>query len=499
MSGKTAFQAVIDITPNQQTHLRVTTNLKGVQLALPKPYQKQADELHAFKLNAYFSDAQAPLIRMTYQDYLGLTFAFEKTNNQTRLARAQLHFGKDEYALQPQRGLYITGNVNSFTWEDWQPILTPYFSPQPKTPNNSQHKTESTLKKIDVQIDTLSGYKQTIKHAHVIVSQLAQQWKVVVSSDKVVGTLMLANDIWKGGIQASFAKLYLTSFGAKANTKDLNPERIIPLQANIDDFNYAGTTFGKTVFNINHIKYGINIDTLTIQNPLYQLTTHGSWIRNNNRDLSIFSGTLQTDQLGDLLHKENFTDHLAGTAGTASFTLSWPDSPSNFQTTDLQGEITCEYKNGTITGLDNATNEKIGFGKLINLFSLQTLTDRLTLNFDDLTKSGFKFNKMKGKMNIENGKLTTKNFYIDGPVAEIYMSGNIGLKAKNYDLLIRINPYFTSSLPIIATIAGGPLVGAATWAASKVVRYGIEKVIVYEYQVKGTWKDPVITKVKHRA
>ena len=271
----------------------------------------------------------------------------------------------------------------------------------------------------------------------------------------------------------------------------MDPAKIIPLKLTVNDFSYAGRTFGSMSLAVSSVKNGLHINELSIKNNIYQLNTQGEWLRIKGKDQSSFSGSLVSTDLGKLLKEEKFTTHLSGGDGHANFTLAWPDSPSNFQSMNLEGDIDAEFSDGTITGLDAATNEKIGLGKLINALSFQSIAQHLTFNFKE--KDGFYFSVAKGRVDIKNSRLNTNNFYVDGPVAEIYMNGSIGLKAQDYDLSIKINPYFTSSLPIIAALAINPLVGAATWAASKVVRYGLEKAIVYEYHVGGTWKAPVIT------
>ena len=80
-------------------------------------------------------------------------------------------------------------------------------------------------------------------------------------------------------------------------------------------------------------------------------------------------------------------------------------------------------------------------------------------------------------------------------VAEIYIKGDLGLKKQFYNLNVTVNPYITSSLPILATLVGGPVVGVATWAVSKLARAGVRKAVIYQYHIGGTWKDPIVKNV----
>ncbi len=94
-----------------------------------------------------------------------------------------------------------------------------------------------------------------------------------------------------------------------------------------------------------------------------------------------------------------------------------------------------------------------------------------------------------------NGQATLKKMTIQGPIATVDLLGNINMVQSTYALNVTVKPHLTSSLPIIATIAGGPVAGAAVWAASKVVNPILNKVTEDQYTVTGPWSNPVIKKV----
>ena len=92
--------------------------------------------------------------------------------------------------------------------------------------------------------------------------------------------------------------------------------------------------------------------------------------------------------------------------------------------------------------------------------------------------------------------MNTQDSYIDGPVAFASMKGDLDLIKHLYDVDLRVSPYITASLPIVATIAGGPIVGIATWAASKLINKGMQQISAYTYKVSGPWSDPVVQQVR---
>ena len=73
----------------------------------------------------------------------------------------------------------------------------------------------------------------------------------------------------------------------------------------------------------------------------------------------------------------------------------------------------------------------------------------------------------------------------------IELNGRIGLAAKDYAMHVKITPYVTSNLPLVATLVGGPIVGVATWVADRMISSQVSKATTYQYLVTGPWANPV--------
>lgn len=131
-------------------------------------------------------------------------------------------------------------------------------------------------------------------------------------------------------------------------------------------------------------------------------------------------------------------------------------------------------------------------GKLLSILSLQTIPRRLKLDFSDLAQKGYSFDIFKGSFQIHQGVMNTDDSYIDGPVAFGRMSGDLDLINHLYDLDLRIFPYITASLPLVATIVGSPIAGAAVWAVSSLASKGMQKISGYTYKISGPWMSPVV-------
>lgn len=146
-----------------------------------------------------------------------------------------------------------------------------------------------------------------------------------------------------------------------------------------------------------------------------------------------------------------------------------------------------QLKNGRITHLSKATEEKLGLGKLLSILSLQTIPRRLQLDFSDLSHQGYSFDIFQGNFIIKDGIMSTQDSYLDGPVAYAGMKGDLNLPKHTYNLNLKISPHITASLPVVATIAGGPVAGVAAWVANNIISQSMQKFLgtVIKYQGHG--------------
>jgi uncharacterized protein YhdP len=170
--------------------------------------------------------------------------------------------------------------------------------------------------------------------------------------------------------------------------------------------------------------------------------------------------------------------------------LDWPGNPADFQLATVEGKIKLE------TGKGRLVEVKEGAGKLLNVFNLNSLQRRLSLDFTDLTKEGFSFDKIKGSLVIGDGNAYTEDFVIHGTSATIEISGRTGLADRDYDQLVKVTPQVSSSLPLAGALAGGPAVGAAVFLAERLVGKNFNRMAQVRYEVSGTWDNPVYTRLK---
>src|SRR5690606_28995202 len=90
------------------------------------------------------------------------------------------------------------------------------------------------------------------------------------------------------------------------------------------------------------------------------------------------------------------------------------------------------------------------------------------------------------------GRARTDLLRIDGPAAEIRISGATDLRAREYDQRIEVLPKTGGVLPAIGAIAGGPVGAAVGAVAQAVLNKPLKQAARTVYRVTGPWEEPVV-------
>lgn len=280
---------------------------------------------------------------------------------------------------------------------------------------------------------------------------------------------------------------------SKAN---FSPGDIPNLNLVIDDFKFNNLNIGQVNLKSTSFSNKWKLESCQIKTPEYLLTVQGVWEKIGKKDTTTLEANLHLSDLGAALARFGIVPAVEAQRSDLIFKGSWPGALHDFSLEKMVGDLKIVVRDGRITHLDKATEEKLGLGKLLSILSLQTIPRRLKLDFTDLSQDGYSFDEFKGSFKLKDGVMNTQDSFIDGPVAFASMKGDLDLVNHLYDVDLRISPYITASLPIVATIAGGPIAGIATWAASKLINKGMQQISAYTYKVSGPWDAPIVQQVR---
>ena len=314
-------------------------------------------------------------------------------------------------------------------------------------------------------------------------------WSIDIQNPLIVGNLFVPNNRrqqWQG----HFSRIYLPKI--KGKKQELNPQKWPSLNISVDDFHYGKRSVGKVELQTTQTKAGLQINKLDVAAPLFYVKALGLWGCKAGQLKTTLSGQFISHNLGALFEQWGATRALEGGEGHADFSLRWPGSPNQFEAAHLDGHVKASFRNGRMTELGESAESELGFGRVLNLLSLQSLP-KLPLTLANLTKKGFAFNLFQGDFSLMRGIAKTKNASLVGDVAWVQVKALIGFAKKNYDLHLEIVPNITSSLPLIIGIAGGPFAGIVAWIANQVLAPQVGRTAQVNYHIAGSWNKPVIT------
>ncbi|QTS83662.1 YhdP family phospholipid transporter [Coxiella endosymbiont of Amblyomma nuttalli] len=309
-------------------------------------------------------------------------------------------------------------------------------------------------------------------------------WLIDIHSPLIIGALFIPNNHrqqqqWQG----HFSRVYLPITQEKKQKLDL--QGWPSLNISIDDFRYGKRLIGKIELQTTKTKIGLKVNKLNIATPLFYMHALGLWNYKVGKSKTTLSGQFISCDLGAFLKQWGLTRILEGGEGNANFSLRWLGSPNQFEVAHLYGHVKASFRNGRMTEFGESAEFELGFSRLLNLLSLQSLP-KLPLTLANLTKKGFAFNAFQGDFSLMGGIARTKNVSLIGDAAWVRVEGLIGFTKKNYDLHLTIMPNITSSLPLIIGIAGGPFAGIIAWIANQVLSPQVSKAAQVNYHITGS-------------
>ncbi len=495
VTGATPYQAQLFLSSPDQSqpdHVVIQSDLKGISVNLPAPYNKLADASVPFQLDLILNEGQFLKAKLDYAKLISAAMQIEKTKQGLQFVGGELRFGGQSANWQNGAGVLIAGRMNELDVAVWQQYFT-------SLQNSSNAKTNSDMKllrRVDLNVNGFNLLGQQLHHAHIQASCNADVWSLQLASDEIAGQIQMPEGRTGQPIEAHLQHLNLTLPTIKQAEQAIDPRALPALNIDAIDVRFANKNIGHVFLRTVPTRSGLSIQQLQIDENNLKLNARGDWTGSSSRSATNLQGDASSAHVSDVLQQwgVSSTNFVAG-KGDVSFNLNWQDAPYRLSLAGLTGTFSIKLGEGRIIEISESSNAEMGFGRMLNIFSLSSIPRRLSLDFSDIVQKGYSFDYMKGDFTLKEGSAFTEGMRFDGPIARVDIKGRVGLKAQDVDLMLGVTPYVTSSLPVVAAIAGGPVAGVATWFVSKVISSGVSRVTTYQYQVTGSWSNPVWNKI----
>lgn len=491
-TGETAFVAGFEIKKingETKTVYSLDTDLEGTELKLPQPLAKTADAKTPLHVAMQFADNKTLIISGNYNNQLKSLIGLEKNAaGKLNFKTGNIRLGGEDAMLPKTPGLTIDGHMAQLDSTE----LSNYVAGFSKS---SKGESSVKLNKINLSFNELILFGMKLNQATVTALTQAGGWNIQINSPAIAGQITIPQNFRQAGIQGVFQRFFIdAAMFVKGNSSSINPGKIPPLNLQVQNLVYGQRSFGQVNLVSAPAGNSMQIQKLTARLPDFNLTATGQWEGYGKNHATVLNGTFSTQNMGNALKSWQVTGSLMGAAGDGRFNLKWPGPAYSPVLAGLNGSFSFSLNRGQIINIGESSQREMGIGRILNILSLQSLPRRLTLDFSDFTSGGFPFDSMQGDFNIQNGNAITSNTNLKSSIAAVATTGRIGLGTQDYDLRITLIPHLTGSLPVAATIVGGPVVGAAAWVANKVVGPVVGHITSATYKVTGPWANPNIVK-----
>lgn len=483
--GSANVSTRIDLEVDQPIQIHIETNLTGVTLDLPEHYAKSADDIRQFSADISVEE-NAPLkLKLNYSDLLGAALILNRSNDSFDLIGADLRLGKGDAVWPQGKGLYITGALSDLNAEKIKTYINM---------SNSHSDMGLQLKLIDVVVDQLDLGSIKLTKARLQLVPAKNSWSITVTSPEIAGTIDVPVPFTsKAPIVAELQRINLNALsGGSKPAADLIAKQLPPIKFSADDVIYSNANLSNVSFNTIPSANGMVIQAFSIKSANLNLQGSGDWVQSGANHATRLHGKANSNNVSKLLSSLGVDAHnFVADRGDFTFDLNWSAAPSALSLVSLSGSASVEIGKGRIVGLSQENDAKMDLGRMLNLFSLQSIPRRLSLDFSDVFSKGYAFDSVKADFKFDRGNANTTNMRFEGPLAKVEIRGKIGLAAKDFDIILSITPYVTSSIPVAATlITGQPVIGVAAWAVNKMIGGEVNKVATYYYAVTGSWLNP---------
>ena len=465
-------------------NLRLSSNLEGVAVNLPEPFAKPAQERRPLTVGIARLAQPDRLMQISYGDVLQGVMALEFSQLHAEVQRGQLMIGTGEVALPDEKLLLVTGRLPRFSLVRWLPVLA------------GMQGGGGPPVKVELDIGELEVMRHVLRDIGLQVQTAGLVQEISLTGKSARGDIEISRT--SRGIERVVANMQWLRLGSVPETADvpdipgIGPADFPELHISIGELSINDINFGDALLDTVRTADGMGVKQLVLASRMLELRATGNWRGKRGFDRSWFDIEITDGRLEHLLDAFDYAEQVDRGELSGTINAGWQGAPWNFEPERAEGRLYLKIRDGQLETV------RPGAGRVFGLISLHSLPRRLSLDFDDLYKKGFSFDRIEGNFVLDGGNAYTDDLQIEGPAARIDITGRIGLADRDYDQLVTVVPNVSSGLPLAGVIAGGPAVGAALLLAEQLLDNELDKMAERRYAVTGPWTDPVYEKLERR-
>jgi len=482
MRGTTDWRGTLTMR-QQRFDLVVNSTLQGLAVNLPAPFMKTAGEVLPLRFERRFTGEQQERIAVTAG---GLVSAIlhrrAGAQGGSVIERGAIRLGKGAVAEPERAGLTVTGDIRSLDLDAWLGML-----------GGDKGVASAGVSVFDLNIGELEMFDRRFAGVAIKGGQQAGALQAEVRGRDIDGAVNWRAQ-GKGRLMARLRRLSLPEKDVRdppaPQPASASSPELPALDVVIEEFSLVDRVLGKLELQATPEQRDWRIERLRLTTGEGVLNVEGLWQSWLTQPRTQVNVRLDVSDIGKFLTRFGYAEGVRRGTAKVEGMLSWAGSPQRIDYPTLSGNFVLDAAKGQFVKLEP------GIGKLLGILSLQSLPRRISLDFRDIFSEGLAFDEIVGAVTVAKGVASSDNLRIIGPAARINMSGQADLARETQNLRVKVTPQFSDSVAVAGALIGGPVAGVAAFIAQKLLKDPLGQIAAYEYDITGTWVDPVVTKIE---
>ncbi|MDM7323196.1 MAG: YhdP family protein [Gammaproteobacteria bacterium] len=472
--------------------LNLRSELVGLTIDLPPPLSKSADVRRPTEARLTWRNGILDRVQLRQP---GQLVAHLELSEGRRIRVGDIQLGETEGEMPSQDGrLLIEANLPTFDLAAWQAALD--------TSLGDDAQTLPTRIDLRARLGNLKALGGTWEAMQVDGQRDPTGWRLRLESPNLSGLARIpARPTPAEPLSLDLVRLILNPDDTpRADTEPAqppppDPTTLPPLRISIAELNRGELRLKDVRLRTLPQPRGLLLQELHADTGHLTMRGEGRWMLDDkNRHQTSLILNLTSEDVGATLDELGFRNTLRrGRLEDTQLRLHWADAPDRFTWAILEGGARITVRDGALE------NVEPGAGRVLGLLNITELPRRLLLDFGDVFGEGLRFDRIVSTLSFHEGRAVTELTQLNSPSAQIFMKGYSDMLNRTLHYDIVVVPALGNVLPLIGTVAGGPLVGGTVFLLQKLFDQLSEEKSGFLYRVSGSFDEPRVERVEARS
>ncbi|KMT63963.1 YhdP family protein [Catenovulum maritimum] len=469
--------------------LDIASDLHGVNLDLPQPFNKSADIIRNTNFTIY-GDMESSSVELKSAN--DLRFKAVLPHDKVAFSRAYLVLGS-EFLSEPAQGFNISAYLEQADLNEYLTFISDLNKDLTKQTQSGQ-PIIGIPQRIRGKVDSLTLGPLNWHSVNFDTSLQEEFWRSFIIADEFKGNINAHENLQLGGLEIEAERLWikLATDNKEAEAEPIEQAYLAEIYQNLPPIKFNCRECKLDEKNLGQVKFlmlrdaneKILLKDFSLKYREHQISANGSWLMKNKAEHETkITGHLSSKDFGHWLRDYQLSTVIRDSSVDAKFNLNWPTSPLSLSNKHLNGDINWTLGQGYLAEVSDKGT------RILSLLSIDSLVRKLKLDFRDVFSKGFFYNGMKGDVKLTNGLAYTNNTRMDGVPGNIDVSGNANLVTQEIDYQVQFSPKVTSSLPIIIAWMVNPVTGIAALAIDQALE-SADVISQIKFSITGTIDNP---------